>query len=102
MSATGGVVPERPLLPMPAPPWFVETKIVAGSLGWMRIAEMLRPPKAVVVTVPPPGTENVKDGLIGPLSVAVVATFWMRYRPTPKKQLAGHPLASPVPTHSVV
>ena len=37
----------------PATPVLVPTKMVAGSVGWTAILEIVRPPKAVVFTVRP-------------------------------------------------
>src|SRR6185436_3695813 len=77
---------------LPDVPVYVDTKMVAGSVGWTRTWLMARPVKAVV-----PGMPVVTGGSMGPVRFAVVDALSMRYRPTPKK-LSAEPLGSPVPT----
>src|SRR6267378_8438804 len=81
--ARGGMVLLRALPAAPETPAAVDTKIVAGSVGWTSILVIARPLKqlyvsAVVLPV-------VIDGFMGPTRVAVVSTLSIRYTPTPKK-----------------
>jgi len=58
---------------MPPIPEEVETKMVAGSVGWTRILLMVRPVKQVV-----PGMPVVTAGLMGPARSAVDSTLLIR------------------------